>query len=131
MFKVIFDFLTEPLGLPIEWYWEYLILAVIGLIAYIIAFRAVGDMYDSGTISGSVAGSFFHWLIRLIFFAAIWAITYGVIAVAKWLCDNWILVLCVLGGIVLVAGITTIIFAACKRKSKKVIKNAGNERQRD
>ena len=132
MFKVIFDFLTEPLGLPIEWYWEYLILAVIGLIAYVIAFRAVGDMYDSGAISGSVAGSYFHWLIRLIFFAVIWAITYGVIVAVKWLCANWILALCILGGIVLAVGILTGVFLLRqKRKKKEVAEDAGNEGQRD
>lgn len=32
MFKFIFEILTDPLGLPIEWYWEYLILAVIGAV---------------------------------------------------------------------------------------------------
>ena len=35
MFKFIFDLLTDPLGLPIEWYYEYLILAAIGTIAYL------------------------------------------------------------------------------------------------
>lgn len=129
MFKVIFDFLTEPLGLPIEWYKEYLILAVIGVVAYIIAFRIVGDMYASGTISGSGSGSFFHWLIRLIFFAVIWAITYGVIAAVKWLCANWILALCILGGIVLAVGILTGVFLLRqKRKKKEVAEDAGNER---
>ena len=29
MFKFIFDLITEPLGLPIEWYYEWIILLVI------------------------------------------------------------------------------------------------------
>ena len=33
MFKFIFDLATEPLGLPIEWYYEWIILLVIGEIA--------------------------------------------------------------------------------------------------
>ena len=44
MFKFIFDILTDPLGLPIEWYWEYLILAVIGTFVYAVAYRCVGGM---------------------------------------------------------------------------------------
>lgn len=68
MWKLILDFLTEPLGLPIEWYWEYAILAVVGFIAYIIAYRCVGKLYYSGVINGRGIGSFLHWLIRLIFF---------------------------------------------------------------
>lgn len=115
MFKVIFEFLTDPLGLPIAWYWEYLILAVIGFIAYVFAFRIVGDMYGSGEISSGCAGSFFHWLIRFVFFAVIWAITYGVIAAVRWLCANWIPVLCVLGGLVLIVGIVAVIVAVVRK----------------
>lgn len=58
MFKFIFEILTDPLGLPIEWYWEYLILAVIGVVAYAVAYRCVGDMYSGGMIDGSTSGSF-------------------------------------------------------------------------
>lgn len=118
MFKILFDLLTDPLGLPIEWYWEYLILAVIGAVAYGIAYRCVGDMYHSGAIDGRTSGSFFHWLIRLILFAALWAVTYGVIAAVRWLTENWVMVLCILGGIVAVAGIAvaTIIFIRSRKK---------------
>lgn len=117
MFKLLFEFLTEPLGLPIEWYYEYVILAVVGFIAYIIAFRCVGSMYNEGFITSIGAGSFFHWLIRLIFFVIIWAVTYGVIAFVKWLCANWILVLSVLGGIVLLATIIAITITLIKKKN--------------
>ena len=117
MFKLIFEFLTEPLGLPIEWYYEYVILAVVGFAAYAIAFRCVGSMYREGFISSRGAGSFFHWLIRLIFFVIIWAITYGVIAFVKWLCANWILVLCVFGGIVLLSAIFAITMSFIKKKN--------------
>ena len=60
MFKFIFEILTDPLGLPIEWYWEYLILAVIGAAAYAVAYRCVGDMYSGGMIDGSTSGSLAH-----------------------------------------------------------------------
>lgn len=117
MFKLLFEILTEPLGLPIEWYYEYVILAVVGFIAYIIAFRCVGSMYNEGFITSRGSGSFFHWLIRLIFFVIIWAVTYSVIAFVKWLCANWILVLSVLGGIVLLAVVITITIALIKKKN--------------
>ena len=85
MFKFLFGLLTDPLGLPIEWYYEYLILAVIGAVAYGIAYRCVGDMYHMGAINGRMSGSFFHWLIRFILFVALWAVTYGAIVAVKWL----------------------------------------------
>ena len=119
MFKFLFDLLTDPLGLPIEWYYEYLILAAIGAIAYGIAYRCVGDMYHMGAIDGRASGSFFHWLIRLILFVVLWAVTYGVIVAVKWLTENWVLVLCILGGIVAVAGIAVAIAIFIRSRKKK------------
>ena len=83
MFKFIFDLITEPLGLPIEWYYEWIILLVIGEMAYRVAYNKVGVLYQSGSISGKSAGSFFHWIIRTVVFEAIWAVTYGVIWIGK------------------------------------------------
>lgn len=120
MFKFIFEILTDPLGLPIEWYWEYLILAVIGVVAYAGAYRCVGDMYSGGMIDGSISGSFFHWLIRLILFVVLWAVTYGIIAVVKWLTDNWVLVLCIVDGVVAVVGIATVIAIIIRKRKNKV-----------
>ena len=83
MFKFIFDLITEPLGLPIEWYYEWIILLVIGEMAYRVAYNKVGVLYLSGSISGKSAGSFFFWIIRTVVFVAIWAVTYGVIWIGK------------------------------------------------
>ncbi len=120
MFKFIFDLLTDPLVLPIEWYWEYIVLLVIGAVAYAVAYRCVGDMYSGGMIDGSTSGSFFHWLIRLILFVILWAVTYGIIAVVKWLTDNWVLVLSILGGVVATVGIAAVIAIIVRKRKKKV-----------
>lgn len=119
MFKFIFDLLTDPLGLPTEWYYEYLILAAIGAVAYGIAYRCVGDMYHMGAIDGRTSGSFFHWLIRFILFAVLWAVTYGVIAAVRWLIENWVMVLCILGGIVAIAGVVMVTTFFIRRRKKK------------
>ncbi len=83
MFKFIFDLITEPLGLPIEWYYEWIILLVIGEMAYRVAYDKVGVLYQRGSISGRAAGSFVHWIIRTVVFVAVWAVTYGVIWIGK------------------------------------------------
>ena len=67
------------MGLPIEWYYEWIILAVIGYIAYLIAYEKVGSLYHGDLISGRAAGSFCHWIIRTLYFIVMWAIAYGVI----------------------------------------------------
>lgn len=123
MFKLFFELLTEPLGLPIEWYYEYIILAIIGVFSYGIAYSKVGDMYRGGFIDGRTSGSFFHWLIRLIIFAALWAITYGVIWLGKIIIADWQVVLIGLG--IIVALTFLIVFVIKKyRESKAVNKNA-------
>lgn len=103
VFSFIFDKFTDPLTLPIEPLYEWIILGVVGLIAYAASFRIVGDMYDSGSISGSISGSFlgslFHWIIRLLIFVPIWFVVYWVIVIAQWIIAHWILVLSVLGGL--------------------------------
>lgn len=121
MFKFLFDILIDPFGLPIEWYWEYLILAIIGAVAYGVAYRFVGDMYHIGAIDSRMSGSFLHWLIRFIFFAVLWAFTYGVIVTVRGLTLNWLLVLYIAGGIIVMSGIVTaIILFIRKQKNFKM-----------
>lgn len=129
MFKFIFDLLTDPLGLPIEWYWEYIILLVIGAVAYAVAYRCVGDMYSGGMIDGSTSGSFFHWLIRLILFVILWAVTYGIIAAVKWLTDNWVLVLSILGGVVAAVGIAAVVAIIVRKQKKKLERRCRSMRE--
>ena len=105
----LFDRITDPLDLPIAWYWEWIILAIIAFAAYAIAFRAVGDLYDGGMISGSTAGSILHWIIRLIVFVVIWAITYFVIWLVKLIFAHWLLIVSILGGILVAAAIVCLI----------------------
>lgn len=105
----LFDIFTDPLGLPIAWYWEWIILAIIAFAAYAIAFRSVGDLYDGGMISGSTVGSVLHWIIRLIVFVVIWAITYFVIWLAKLIFAHWLLIVSILGGILVAAAIVCLI----------------------
>lgn len=119
IFSFIFDKLTDPLGLPVEWYWEWLILAVVNFAAYSIAYRTVGDLYKSDMIDGKISGSFFHWLIRLIVFIVIWSITYGVIWLVKFITAHWIAVLITIGGVLLSAIIVYLIIKGIKKNEKK------------
>ena len=100
MLKFLFGILTDPLGLPIDAIWEYLILAIIGAIAFAIGW-AVSD--------GGMFGSIEHWTARLIAFVILWAIVYGIIALVQWIFANWVLILCILGGVVVIGGIIAII----------------------
>ena len=119
MFKFIFDLATEPLGLPIDWYYEWILLGVIGYIAYLIAYDKVGRLYHGDFISGRAAGSFFHWIIRTIYFIVMWAITYGVIWTGKFVMAHKIQVDIGICSIVAVA-IAVKIFIWIKERNKLV-----------
>ena len=81
--KIVFELFTQPFGLPLEWYWELIILAFIGFIAFIFAYKLTGYLYNTESIEGKSIGCFFHWLIRFIAFIVIWALIYGIIFIFK------------------------------------------------
>lgn len=127
MFKFIFDLATEPLGLPIEWYYEWIILLVIGKIAYHIAYHKVGVLYHSGSISGRSAGSFVHWIIRTVVFMTSWAVIYGVIWLGKFVMEYKIQVaigICSIVAVVIVVKIFTWI-----RERNELVKVEDNDNQ--
>ena len=100
MFKLIFEILTDPLGLPINALWEYLIIAIINAVAFKIAWDAS---------PGGFGGSAIHWTVRLVAFIIIWAVTYGIIALAKWIFANWIIVLCILAGMIILGIVIAVV----------------------
>ena len=90
IFSFIFELITDPLALPISPLWEYLILLVLGEIAFRIAWEAS---------PGGFGGSAIHWFVRAIAFVAMWAAAYAVIAVAKFVIAHWVPIMCVIGGL--------------------------------
>ena len=108
IFSFIFDRFTDPLTLLIEPLYEWIILGIIGLIAYVASFRIVGDMYDSGSISGSFLGSLFHWIIRLFIFVPIWFAVYWIIVIAQWIITHWVLAMSIFGGLIV---LTIVVFS--------------------
>lgn len=99
-FKFMFERLTDPLGLPINPIYEYIILAVIGFIAYITAYDKVENLYHDGWINGKTAGSFFHWIIRLVLFVVMWLAVYVVIQVYFFVSANWQIILMIAGSVI-------------------------------
>ncbi|MBR2278350.1 MAG: hypothetical protein IJ872_03955 [Eubacterium sp.] len=105
IFKFIFELLTDPLGLPIDKLQEYAILAVIGLIAYLSSYRIVGIMYDRDMLVTRTGGSFMHWTIRFVLFFGMWAIARIAIWLYRFVAANWITVLSIAIGTLLLAWI--------------------------
>lgn len=103
--RFIFEYLTEPLGLPIAWWQEYLIMFAVGEIAFRLAYAKVGDLYDFGYIHTRIAGKILHWSIRLAIYFAVWAVMRGAIWLYRFMLANWITVLSIAIGTLLLAWI--------------------------
>lgn len=115
MFSFILDLVTEPLGLPIAWYYEWLVLGLIGTIAYEFAYKKTGNLYRSG-LHGRTAGSLVHWTIRAIAFIVLWAIVYGVILVGKFALAHKVLACVIFSGIVTIVVILRIVLHKKQQK---------------
>ncbi len=107
MLKIFYTLLTDPLGLPVESFWEYIILLVLGEIVHEIAF------YVS---PGGTFGSLIYWVTKLIAFAAIWAVLYAIIAIIKFIIAHWIW-FAIGGGILVAVAIGLIIYSKVNDKN--------------
>ena len=88
MKKFIFDLITSPFSLFDNPFYNYLAMALIGVIAYKVAFNVVKELGLRGE-----AGSIAHWTIRFIVFTLIWLLCCIVIKCILFMVNNWILVL--------------------------------------
>ncbi len=87
MKKFLFDLFTSPLSLFENPIYNYIAMAIIGYIAFKIAFSIVGELGLRGE-----AGSIVHWIIRFFVFAFIWFICCVAIALITFIINNWIII---------------------------------------
>jgi len=94
MYKFIFTKLIDPLILPIPVFYEYIVLFLVGIVAFRIAWKVS---------PGGRWGSEIHWIVRLIIFVSLWLLLNTLILIAKWILTNYILILWIVVGIVIIA----------------------------
>lgn len=85
MLKFLFEYITNSYSLlknPIN---NYIIMTVVGLIAYMIAYRIVGWFYHANLIGGSMPGKVLHWVIRFIVFVVIYYTIATAIRIYNWI----------------------------------------------
>lgn len=88
MKRMLFDMITSQLSVFKDSLCNYVAMAAVGAVAYIIAFRIVGELRLRGE-----KGSNAHWIIRTIVFIAIWFACYIVITLIKIIINYWIIVI--------------------------------------
>ncbi len=119
--KLLIEFVTEPLGLPIEWWKGWLIMLVVGEIAYRVAYAVVGHEYRAGGITTKTEGILLHLLIRLPVYVCLWAVSNGVIRFRQFVGEYWVIVFVSLG-VCFIAVIAAVILIRKERKGG--VKNA-------
>ncbi|MFA7051010.1 MAG: hypothetical protein WC189_02840, partial [Bacilli bacterium] len=85
MKKIFFDLITSQLSLFENPLHNYLAMAIIGLVAFAIAWNAVGEIGARGE-----AGSILHWIIRIFAFVVIWLVLSILIIIISFILNNWI-----------------------------------------
>jgi hypothetical protein len=98
--KPIFEWLTDGYTLSDNILYNYIAMAIVGLIAFIVAWNIVGNLYRNDIIRGKTVGSILHWTIRLISFCILFAcvsllfrIIRFIISVPLWI---WVITIVVL-----------------------------------
>jgi hypothetical protein len=101
--KLLFEYFTESFSLLENPTDDYVIMVFIGIIAYVIAYILVGELYRNNLIAGRGAGHYLHWFIRLIVFMVLFYIAAIVIRVYTWFQSlpayTWMIIMGVLIGV--------------------------------
>ncbi len=105
MKKMVFELLTSPLTISDNYFVNAIIMGLIGIIAFKVAFRIVGDIGLFGEV-----GSILHWIIRFVTFFLLWFAYCTAIEITKFIISHIIIsVLCC--SFVIVGFITTIVYS--------------------
>jgi hypothetical protein len=83
IFKGLFDFFVSGLSVSDNALLNFIVMLIIGFIAYIVSRSIVGSFYHEGFISGRSIGSFLHRFFRLILTLVMVFLAYIVIAIIK------------------------------------------------
>lgn len=107
MLKFLYTCFTNPLGLPIDPFWEYIILLAVGELVHEIAYWIS---------SGGKFGAVVYWVTKLIAFLAIWAILSSIIHAINFVILHWIWF--TIGGSLLLVGIVVWIVVVYRLKNR-------------
>lgn len=88
MKRFIFDLITSPFSLFDNPFYNYIAMAIVGVLAFEIAFNIVEELGFRGEL-----GSITHWTIRIIVFVLVCFIFGIIIKLVTFIIANWIYIL--------------------------------------
>lgn len=101
--KPIFEMITGEYILFNDILWNYIVMGIIGIIAFKVAWNIGGKLYTSGIITGKNTGSIIHWIIRLIVFIGVFYIGSAIIWLTKFIYTYKFIILILLGAIAFIS----------------------------
>ena len=119
--KPIFEMITGQYILFDNIIYNYIAIAIIGVLAFKIAWDLVGNLYDLGIIIGRRSGSLTHWLIRIIMFMIIFYLCSAIIWLTKFIFAYRTTVLIIIGIIAVFAIIIYKIIKKVKKMNKPIV----------
>jgi hypothetical protein len=107
MYKEIFELLFQTDPIFNNFFLDWIFPSLLSIFLYGFVFKIVGGMYELGLISGSKAGSFFHWFLRC---GLVWVIV-RILNFLKYIFFNFIfqIIITILIVLILILLITIII----------------------
>lgn len=112
MLSAFFELLNFGLGLPVDKTKETAIMLVANAVAFVLAFKATGLLYDRKIIRSRTAGVVAHWTIRSIVLVINWAYSYALIWTGRLAYQHLIASICIAAAIV----ISVLIYKLATRK---------------
>lgn len=82
--KLLFEYIISSFSLFDDSIKNYTVMAIIGAIAFSVAYNAVGELYSFGIIGGRESGHVLHWIIRLIVFGVIYYVFATIMQIYNW-----------------------------------------------
>jgi hypothetical protein len=93
LLKFAFNYLTSFFSLLENPLYNYIVMVIIGIFSFRIAYLLVGWFYNNHFISGRNQGSNLHWFIRTIVFVCIYFLIATMIRIYNWLQGHTIIVI--------------------------------------
>ena len=120
LFKALYDFVVDQFTLFENPFWNYVIAAIVGTIAFSIAWNLVGRLYDAGDIHGGGCGSILHWTIRILVTVFLFLLISLIIATIRFVLSvsGWVWAI-----VLLVVGLLLITFLLVRKRKKRMQKN--------
>jgi uncharacterized membrane protein len=118
--KPIFERLTEGYTLFDNTQYNYIAMAIIGFIAFAVAWNIVGSLYRNDIISGRTSGSIIHWIFRFITFFVLFSFVSIILRVIRFIITvpPWIWI--TIAGLFIVGFIIFLIIRNNRRNTESV-----------